>query len=96
MWQTGNFGNLLLMIRNGNAIGINARQRFHINMNVNPGTLTKPDNMLYCFVQLSFNGYSKTVFDLKIASDSCHSKLRICKIMIIKILLANTYGRWRG
>ena len=33
---------------------------------------TKPNNMLFCFVQLNFNGYSKKAFDLKIAFDNCH------------------------
>ena len=48
--------------------------KFHtsININVNAATLTKPNNVLLCFVQSSFNGYLKTSFDLKIASDNCH------------------------
>ena len=61
---------------------------------MNATTLTKPN--MFCFVILSFNRYSKNVFDLKIASDICHSKLPVYKIMIIKILLAKTYGCGRG
>ena len=70
--------------------------QFHININVNAATLTKPNYMLFCFVKLSFIGYLKTIFDLKIASDSCHLKLLVWKIMIIKILLEKTYGCWRS
>ena len=51
---------------------------------MNMVTSTKPNNMLFCFVKLSFNGYSKTVFDLKIAYYTCHSKLPVYKITIIK------------
>ena len=54
------------------SIDLWVRQRFHININVNATNLTKPNNMLFCFVQIGFNGYSKTAFDLQIASDRCH------------------------
>ena len=44
----------------------------HINIIMNAATLTKSNNVLFCFVQLSFNVFLKTSFDLKIPSDSCH------------------------
>ena len=64
MYEIDDFKNLLLMICHNK---YKARKRFH---NVNAATLTKPNNVLW-FDQLSFNGYSKTPFDYKIASDSC-------------------------
>ena len=44
--------------------------KFHNDINVNAVTLTKPNNVLFYFVQLNFNGYLKTAFDLKMASGS--------------------------
>ena len=38
---------------------------------MNAATLTKPNDVLFYFGQLCFNGYSKTAFDLKIACDIC-------------------------
>ena len=64
MYEIDDFKNLLLMIWNNK---YNARQRVH---DVNATSLTKPNNVFW-FVQLSFNGYSKTAFDHKITSDSC-------------------------
>ena len=46
---------------------------------MNSATLTKLNNVLFCFVQLNFNGYAKKAFDLKIASDSCHFNLPYAK-----------------
>ena len=60
-------------------------QQFHNNVNMIATTLTILNNVLCCLVEISFNEYSKTVFDFKIGSDSCHPKLPVCKIMIIKI-----------
>ena len=57
----------------------NVRQRFHNNINVNAVTLTKPNNVLFRFIQLIFDGYLKTAFDLKIAFDSCHSNYPYAK-----------------
>ena len=65
MRKTDDFENLLLIIcNNGNIMNWSIR-----TMCVN-GFIT-----MFCLVELSFNDYSKTVFDFKIRSDSCHPKL---------------------
>ena len=66
-----------------------------MNINVNAATLTKPNNLLFCFVQLSFNGYSKTAFYSKIAYVAVTRITRI-RNHDHKISLAKTYGRGWG
>ena len=51
---------------------------------MNAATLTKLNNVLFCLIALSFNGYLKTVIDFKIGSDSCHPKYQYAKSRSLK------------
>ena len=52
---------------------------------MNAATLTKQNDVLFCLVELRFNGYLKTVFDFKIGFESCHPKFTVYNNMIIII-----------